>query len=139
MTCAALWPNLLAGTIAIGWCPSVATPVNERLLSRGPLGACLSLLVTLLLCVPCVRPACGAEAAEEAEPEPRVTVQRVVVEGNTLEFNATGVRGELFRVEVIGPAGRRAWTQPFFLSGEEVARRGPVVGQVDAHLQVRDP
>jgi hypothetical protein len=50
-----------------------------------------------------------------------------LVDGDALDFDASGVKGPLFRVEVVGRAGRRAWTQPFVLTGEEVARRRALV------------
>lgn len=40
-----------------------------------------------------------------------------------LEFDGAGYGGAHFRIECAGRGGRMAWTQPFFLDGEEVAHR----------------
>ncbi len=47
----------------------------------------------------------------------------VDVASGTLQFQATAETGPVFRVEVICRAGRRAWTQPFFVTCEELSRR----------------
>jgi Carbohydrate family 9 binding domain-like len=57
-----------------------------------------------------------------------------VVAGDTLDFDATALTGSLFRVEVIGHGGQRAWTQAFRLSGEEVTRRRALV---EAHPELK--
>ncbi len=49
------------------------------------------------------------------------------VEGRELVFEARECAGLYFRVEVLAPRGRLAWTQPFFLAGEEIARRRALI------------